>query len=154
SLTALSPGYITDSDPEDDPKEDSEDDPEEDPTDFLADRGDDEEEESFRNDADDEDDEEASEEEDDDDEEEDHLTLTNSSPTLLPYLLMIRSPQLRRQNLSRQTSLRPYHHHLDFAGLGYLSDPKHLWQRLLRHLLLWLMLDVLSCRVNYLIIKF
>ncbi|GJR20778.1 putative reverse transcriptase domain-containing protein [Tanacetum coccineum] len=79
SLTALSPGNITNSDPDDDLKEDPKDDPEEDLTDYLTDKGDEEEEESFRNDADDEDAKEASEEEDDDDEEEDHLALTNSS---------------------------------------------------------------------------
>ncbi|GJW58904.1 hypothetical protein Tco_0105635 [Tanacetum coccineum] len=41
SPTADSPGYITESDPEEDPKEEDGEDPEEDPTDYLADRDDD-----------------------------------------------------------------------------------------------------------------
>ncbi|GKB94979.1 hypothetical protein Tco_0981116 [Tanacetum coccineum] len=57
SPTALSPGYVADSDPEDDPEEDLE----EDPADYPVDEGDDEEEE------------ESSEDDDDDDEEEEHL---------------------------------------------------------------------------------
>ncbi|GJY85097.1 putative reverse transcriptase domain-containing protein [Tanacetum coccineum] len=76
SPTADSPGYITDSDPEEDSEEDDED-PEEDPADYPTDRDDDEEEEeeSFRDDADDE------EEDDDDyDEEEEHLAPTDSVP--------------------------------------------------------------------------
>ncbi|GKA80704.1 hypothetical protein Tco_0787396, partial [Tanacetum coccineum] len=79
-LTALSPGYIADSDREEDPEEDPEDDPEEDPADYPADKGyEEEEEESFGDDADDEDEEEASEEEDDDEEEEEHLSPADSS---------------------------------------------------------------------------
>nr|GFA29734.1 hypothetical protein [Tanacetum cinerariifolium] len=62
SLTALSPSYIADSDPEEDP----EDDPEVDPTDYPADGGDEEDEESFRDDADDE-------------EEKEHLASADSS---------------------------------------------------------------------------
>ncbi|GKB00482.1 hypothetical protein Tco_0828475 [Tanacetum coccineum] len=80
SPTALSPGYIADSDP----KEDPEDDPEEDLADYPADGGD-EEEESSGDDADDEDEEEASEEEDDDEEEE-HL----ARPTLLLARISVR----------------------------------------------------------------
>ncbi|GKD27846.1 hypothetical protein Tco_1234060, partial [Tanacetum coccineum] len=68
SPTALSLGYVADSDPEDDLEEDS--------ADYPTDRGDDD--ESSGDDADDKD-EEASEEEDDDKEEEEHLTLTDSS---------------------------------------------------------------------------
>ncbi|GJW40118.1 hypothetical protein Tco_0065963, partial [Tanacetum coccineum] len=80
SPTALSPGYIADSDPEEDPKEDLEDDPEVDPAGYPADGGDKEEKkESSRDDANEEDEEEASEEEDDDEEEEDHLALVDSS---------------------------------------------------------------------------
>nr|GEU28759.1 reverse transcriptase domain-containing protein [Tanacetum cinerariifolium] len=67
SPTADSPGYITESDPEEDPKEDDED-PEEDPADYPTDRDDDdEEEESARDDVDDED------EDEEEEEEEDHL---------------------------------------------------------------------------------
>ncbi|GJS84636.1 putative reverse transcriptase domain-containing protein [Tanacetum coccineum] len=76
SPTADSPGYITESDPEEDPKEDDED-PEEDPADYPTDKDDDdeeEEEESFRDDDDDE------EEEDEDEEEEEHLALDDSIP--------------------------------------------------------------------------
>ncbi|GJR51763.1 hypothetical protein Tco_1402284 [Tanacetum coccineum] len=53
SQTALSPGYITDSDSEEDPEEDPKDDPEEDPADYLVDGGDKEEKESSRDDVDD-----------------------------------------------------------------------------------------------------
>ncbi|GKD68054.1 hypothetical protein Tco_1322144 [Tanacetum coccineum] len=60
SPTALSPGYVADSDPEDDPEEDLE----EDPANYPIDEGDDEGEES-------------SEDDDDDDEEEEHLAPTN-----------------------------------------------------------------------------
>nr|GEY13144.1 hypothetical protein [Tanacetum cinerariifolium] len=62
SLTALSPSYIADLDPDEDP----EDDPEVDPTDYPADGGDEEDEESFRDDADDE-------------EEKEHLASVDSS---------------------------------------------------------------------------
>nr|GFC49261.1 hypothetical protein [Tanacetum cinerariifolium] len=44
SPTAESPGYISESDPNEDPKEDDDKDPEEDPTDYLADLDDEEEE--------------------------------------------------------------------------------------------------------------
>ncbi|GKC13090.1 hypothetical protein Tco_1009872, partial [Tanacetum coccineum] len=54
SPTADSPGYITESDPEEDPEEDDEN-PEEDPADYLTDRddGEEEEEESSGDDVDD-----------------------------------------------------------------------------------------------------
>nr|GEU73214.1 hypothetical protein [Tanacetum cinerariifolium] len=72
SPTALSPGYIADSDSKEDLEKDTEDDPKEDLVDYPADEGDgEEEEESSEDDADDEDEDEASEEEDDDEEEED-----------------------------------------------------------------------------------
>ncbi|GJZ15149.1 hypothetical protein Tco_0550826, partial [Tanacetum coccineum] len=41
SPTALSPGYVADSDPEEDSDEDLEEDPEEDPVDYPADEGED-----------------------------------------------------------------------------------------------------------------
>ncbi|GKD63657.1 hypothetical protein Tco_1305765, partial [Tanacetum coccineum] len=75
SPTTDSPGYITESDPEEDPEEDDED-PEEDPTDYPYDRDDDdddEEEESSGDDADDED-------EDEEEEEEEHLAPADSVP--------------------------------------------------------------------------
>ncbi|GJQ97259.1 hypothetical protein Tco_0008398 [Tanacetum coccineum] len=75
SSTADSPGYITESDPEEDTEEDDED-PKKDPTDYPDDRDDDddEEEESSGDDADDEEDE----------EEEEHLALADS---VLPHIL-------------------------------------------------------------------
>ncbi|GKA07278.1 hypothetical protein Tco_0686502 [Tanacetum coccineum] len=71
SPTALSPGYVADSDPEENPKEDLE----EDPADYPVDRGDDDDDES----SDDDDDEEQEAFEDDDEEEEEHLALVDSS---------------------------------------------------------------------------
>ncbi|GKB49042.1 hypothetical protein Tco_0899795, partial [Tanacetum coccineum] len=71
SLTADSPGYITESDPEEDLYEDDED-PEEDPADYPYDRDDDEEEEEEPS-GDDADDEE-------EDEEEEHLAPADSVP--------------------------------------------------------------------------
>ncbi|GJX87351.1 hypothetical protein Tco_0339365 [Tanacetum coccineum] len=61
----FSPGYISESDPEEDQEEDDEEDPEEDPADYPADRGDDR------------DDEEPSDDDDDDAEEEEHLAPTD-----------------------------------------------------------------------------
>nr|GEV93081.1 putative reverse transcriptase domain-containing protein [Tanacetum cinerariifolium] len=75
SPTADSPGYITESDPEEDPKEEDDEDPEEDLADYPTYEDDDEEEESFGGDAD----EEEKEEEGEDDEEE-HLAPAYSVP--------------------------------------------------------------------------
>ncbi|GKD81337.1 hypothetical protein Tco_1348176, partial [Tanacetum coccineum] len=78
SPTALSPGYVTDSDPDKDPKED----PEEDHADYPADGGDDDDEPSDDDDDDDDTDdkdEEPFEDEDDDEKEEEHLALADSS---------------------------------------------------------------------------
>ncbi|GJT68712.1 retrovirus-related pol polyprotein from transposon TNT 1-94 [Tanacetum coccineum] len=69
SPTALSPGYVVDSDPDEDPEED----PKEDHADYLADGGDGDD-EPFYDDDDDTDD-----EDEDDEEEEEHLALTDSS---------------------------------------------------------------------------
>nr|GEU45972.1 hypothetical protein [Tanacetum cinerariifolium] len=69
SPTAGSPGYFTESDPEEDPKEEDDEDPEKDPTDYPTNRDDDdddddeEEEESFRDDANDEEEDEGKDEE-------------------------------------------------------------------------------------------
>ncbi|GJX39388.1 hypothetical protein Tco_0252691 [Tanacetum coccineum] len=77
SPTADSPGFITESDPEEDLKEDDED-PEEDPADYPTDRDDvEEEEKSSRDDADDDDEDEYEEEE------EEHLAPTDSVPPLV-----------------------------------------------------------------------
>ncbi|GJW02261.1 hypothetical protein Tco_1561117 [Tanacetum coccineum] len=76
SHTALSPGYVADSDPDEDPEED----PEEDHADYPADGGDDDDEPSDGDDDDtDDEDEEPFEDEDDDDEEEEHLAPADSS---------------------------------------------------------------------------
>ncbi|GKF18542.1 hypothetical protein Tco_0063460 [Tanacetum coccineum] len=73
SPTALSPGYVADSDLDKDPEED----PEEDHADYPADGGDDDDEPSDDDDTDDEDEEPFKDE--DDDEEEEHLALVDSS---------------------------------------------------------------------------
>ncbi|GJV45188.1 hypothetical protein Tco_1429724 [Tanacetum coccineum] len=80
SPTALSPGYIADSDPEEDPEED----PDEDPVDYPTDVGD-EEEESSGDDVDDEDEEEASEDDDEEEasENDDEAAMIRSSAALL-----------------------------------------------------------------------
>ncbi|GJS79049.1 putative reverse transcriptase domain-containing protein [Tanacetum coccineum] len=77
SPTALSPGYVADSDPDEDPEED----PEEDHADFPADGGDGNDEPFDDDDDDDTDDEdeEPFEDEDDDEEEEEHLAPADSS---------------------------------------------------------------------------
>ncbi|GKC86020.1 hypothetical protein Tco_1141737, partial [Tanacetum coccineum] len=80
SLTADSPGYILESDPEEDPKEDDDEDPEEDLADYPTDR-DEEEEEPSRDKADDEDEDEDDEEE----EEEEHPALADSVPPPLVH---------------------------------------------------------------------
>ncbi|GKD73687.1 hypothetical protein Tco_1331969 [Tanacetum coccineum] len=76
SPTALSPGYVADSDPDEDPEED----PEEDHADYPADGGDGDD-EPFDDDDDDDTDDEDEEpfEDEDDDEEEEHLALPDSS---------------------------------------------------------------------------
>nr|GEW86760.1 putative reverse transcriptase domain-containing protein [Tanacetum cinerariifolium] len=75
SPTADSPGYITESDPEEDLEEEEDDeDPEKDPADYPADKDDDEE-ESSGDDADDEE-----EDEGEDEDEEEHLALADSVP--------------------------------------------------------------------------
>ncbi|GKE74004.1 hypothetical protein Tco_1536045, partial [Tanacetum coccineum] len=72
SPTALSPGYVVDSDPKEDPDED----PEEDPADYPANGEDDDEEESSKDD------------DDDDEEEEEHLAPANSTlPAIDPVPL-------------------------------------------------------------------
>ncbi|GKD20988.1 hypothetical protein Tco_1222691, partial [Tanacetum coccineum] len=72
--THQSPGYISESDPEEDPEEDDEEDPKEDPSDYLIDRGDDKDDEESSDDDDD----------DDDDAEEEHLA--PADPAAVAYL--------------------------------------------------------------------
>ncbi|GKE76002.1 hypothetical protein Tco_1542122 [Tanacetum coccineum] len=74
SPNADSPGYITESDPEEDPKEEDDEDPEEDPADYSNDKDDDDEEESLKDDVDDE------EEEEDEEEKDEHLAPADSVP--------------------------------------------------------------------------
>ncbi|GKE89943.1 hypothetical protein Tco_1567418 [Tanacetum coccineum] len=83
SPTALSPGYVADSDP-------SEEDPKEDLTDYPADGGDDEEDKEESSEDDDEEEDEAS--EDDEDEEEEHLSPADTAAATPPPP---RSPQTR-----------------------------------------------------------
>nr|GFD54780.1 hypothetical protein [Tanacetum cinerariifolium] len=78
SPTALSSGYVVDSDPEKDEK-----DPKEDPADYLADRGNDDEDESSNDDDDDDD----VEKDEEDDEEEEHLALTDPSDVSIDNLV-------------------------------------------------------------------
>ncbi|GJW49385.1 hypothetical protein Tco_0090736 [Tanacetum coccineum] len=81
SPTADSPGYITESDPEEDSEEDDED-PEEDPADYPADRDDEEEEEeSSRDDAND-----KEEDEDEGEDEEELLAIPTPPPSPLTSL--------------------------------------------------------------------
>nr|GFA56914.1 hypothetical protein [Tanacetum cinerariifolium] len=72
SPTALSPGYVVDSDPEKDEK-----DPKEDPADYPADRGNNDEDKSSNDDDDDDDVE--KDEEDKEEEEEEHLASADPS---------------------------------------------------------------------------
>ncbi|GKD86948.1 hypothetical protein Tco_1358102 [Tanacetum coccineum] len=75
SPTTDSPGYITESDPEEDLKEEDDEDPEEDPANYPTDRDDDKEEgESSENDVDGKEEDES----DDEEEEEEHLALAES----------------------------------------------------------------------------
>ncbi|GJV94429.1 hypothetical protein Tco_1546006, partial [Tanacetum coccineum] len=109
SPTTLSLGYVADSDHEEDLEED--------PADYPVDGRDDEEEEeeSFEDDGDDEDEEEDS--EDENEEEEEHLALTNS--TTLPVVDLVPSSE---DTEAFET----------VESLGYMSDPRHRCQLLLR----------------------
>ncbi|GKB95364.1 hypothetical protein Tco_0981501, partial [Tanacetum coccineum] len=110
SPTALSLGYMANSDLEEDPEED----PEEDHANYPADGGDNDKSSDYDDDDDDDDDaddedEEASEDEDDNEEEEEHLTPADSS--VIPGVDLF--PQLRIQRHLRLMSLHLHHHHLD-----------------------------------------
>ncbi|GJV16028.1 hypothetical protein Tco_1361351 [Tanacetum coccineum] len=78
SPTALSPGYIADSNPEKD-----EEDPEEDPADYPADKGDNDDNQSSNDDDDDDD----GEKDEEDKEEEEHLALADPSVVLINDLV-------------------------------------------------------------------
>nr|GEW15573.1 putative reverse transcriptase domain-containing protein [Tanacetum cinerariifolium] len=84
SPTALSPGYMADSNPDEDPKEDSE----EDHADYPADGGDGDDEPSNDDDDDDDKDGEPFEDENDDEEEEGHVDLADSSTVLVVDLVL------------------------------------------------------------------
>nr|GEU51397.1 hypothetical protein [Tanacetum cinerariifolium] len=93
SPTALSPGYVADSDSEEDLKEDPKEDHADYPADYPADEGDGDVKPSDGDDDDDDtndEDEEASKDEDDDEEEEEHLALTYSS--VVPVVDPVPSP--------------------------------------------------------------
>ncbi|GJT04877.1 hypothetical protein Tco_0839339, partial [Tanacetum coccineum] len=80
SPTAESPGYVTESDPEEDPEEYEDDETEDGPVDYPMDGGDDDDGDSSRDDANDEDEDEEDEE---DEEEEEHLAPADST-TVIP----------------------------------------------------------------------
>nr|GEV63876.1 hypothetical protein [Tanacetum cinerariifolium] len=104
--TALSPGYVADSDPDEDPEEDH--------ADYPGDGGDGDDEPSDDDDDDDDTDdeeEEPFEDEDDDDEEEEHLASTDSFIVTLLTLF----PQL---GIQRHLRLMSLHLHLDHLRLG------------------------------------
>ncbi|GJV40121.1 hypothetical protein Tco_1418561 [Tanacetum coccineum] len=111
SPTALSLGYVADSDPE----EDSEEDPEEDPADYPADGGDDDDDDESSDDDDDDDDDV---EEDEEEEEEEHLALADSTA-----LLAINLVPLQRHSRSMSLRLHHYHHLHTVLLLGYSSPP-------------------------------
>ncbi|GKG21945.1 hypothetical protein Tco_0384540, partial [Tanacetum coccineum] len=77
SPTAVSPGYVTESDPEEDPEEYEDDETEDGLVDYPMDWGDDDDGDSSRDDANNED--EDDEEEEEEDEEEEHLAPADSA---------------------------------------------------------------------------
>ncbi|GJV42655.1 putative reverse transcriptase domain-containing protein [Tanacetum coccineum] len=98
SPTIESPGYVTESDPEEDPEEYEDDETEDSPVDYLMDEGDEgenDDSDSSRDDADDDD-------EDEEEEEEEEEEPDSATPLLL-YLLLSLIPHLREQSLL-------YHH--------------------------------------------
>ncbi|GKA71234.1 hypothetical protein Tco_0777373 [Tanacetum coccineum] len=111
SPTALSLGYVADSDPE----EDLEEDPKEDPTDYPTNGGDDDDDDESSDDDDDDDDDV---EEDEEEEEEEHLALADSTA-----LLAINLVPLQRHSRSMSLRLHHYHHLHTVLLLGYSSPP-------------------------------
>nr|GFB76757.1 hypothetical protein [Tanacetum cinerariifolium] len=88
-LTAESPGYVAESDPEEDPEEYEEDEAEDDPVDYPMDGDDDDDGDSSGYDADDEDEDEKDEEEE---EEEEHLASANSA-LVIPIDELVSPPE-------------------------------------------------------------
>ncbi|GJU16268.1 putative reverse transcriptase domain-containing protein [Tanacetum coccineum] len=115
SPTADSPGYITESDPEEDPEEDDED-HEEDPTDYPADKDDKEEEESSGDDAD-------NKEDEDEDEEEEHPAPADSVPP--PAYRTTASMSIRAQTPIPFPYEAEYHHPLPMSPLPPPISPTH-----------------------------
>ncbi|GJS28081.1 hypothetical protein Tco_0488701 [Tanacetum coccineum] len=123
SPTALSPGYITDSDPEEDPKEDH--------VDYPADEGDDDEEEEEEPSEDDADDDE---EETSEDEEEEHPAPAESAPPRSPYERLARfmaapalpspPPSLRRYSRGGYAASKesPFTAHTSMYEIGESSS--------------------------------
>ncbi|GKF92810.1 hypothetical protein Tco_0279529, partial [Tanacetum coccineum] len=79
SPTAESPGYITESDPEEDPKEYEDNEIEDGPVDYLMDGGDGGDDDDGDSSGDDVDDEDEDDEDEEEEEEEEHLALTDSA---------------------------------------------------------------------------
>ncbi|GKA45054.1 hypothetical protein Tco_0737850 [Tanacetum coccineum] len=102
--TALSPGYVVDSDPEEDPEEDSEDGP----VDYPADRGDDDDDDDSSDD-DKEEEEALDEEEEALEEEEEHLALADS--VISPVINPVPSSE-EIEPFETDESGRHHHHHL------------------------------------------
>ncbi|GKF60785.1 hypothetical protein Tco_0177571, partial [Tanacetum coccineum] len=125
SPTALSLGYIADSDPEEDPEDESEDGPK----DYPADRVDDDD-DSSRDDADDEDEEDAS-EEDKEKEEEEHLASADSTVVSLLVDLVPSAEETEPFETDESAWLHHHHHLHTVRLLGYLSDPRHIYHFLL-----------------------
>ncbi|GJV46317.1 hypothetical protein Tco_1430853 [Tanacetum coccineum] len=127
SPTALSPGYVADSDPEEDPDED----PEEDPADYPANGGDDADDESSDDDDDvDDDDEEQEASKDDNEEEKEHPALADSF--VVPVDDLVPSAE-DTKSFEKDESAPTHVPSLDVARLGCPSDPRHRCQLLLRH---------------------
>ncbi|GKD80718.1 hypothetical protein Tco_1347557 [Tanacetum coccineum] len=94
SPTTESPGYVTESDPEEDPEEYEDDETEDGPVDYPmdgGDDGDDDNSDSSRDDADDEDEDEGD-EDDEDEEEEEHLAQANSA-VIVPTVELVSLPE-------------------------------------------------------------
>ncbi|GJV28178.1 hypothetical protein Tco_1384626 [Tanacetum coccineum] len=95
SPTAESPGYVTESNPEEDPEEYEDDETEDGPVDYPMDGGedgDDDDGDSSRDDADDEDEDERDEDDEDEEEEEEHLAPADSD-VVVPTVELVSPPK-------------------------------------------------------------
>ncbi|GKD53756.1 hypothetical protein Tco_1287143, partial [Tanacetum coccineum] len=95
SPTAESPGYVTESDPEEDPEEYEDDETEDGPVDYPMDGGEDGDDDhgnSPRDDTDDEDEDEEDEDKEDEEEEEEHLALADSA-IVVPTVELVSPPE-------------------------------------------------------------